>query len=665
MSGSFIKLPKLDFGIQLNSNTIRARYVENDAPLVAPDGFIPGAFALTKRGATKPIELCGEAGIRSKQQVGDLNSISLRANGIWSVFISPVIPPNSCLKDDVDYNRNDNFDNNDCKDSSSTCSHSPDILQKPQHPLTEEFGHLKEMDLAGNLLGSWKEAFKIVNIFPLLTSISFASNRLLDILSHDQVEDEDNNGSTTDKNRTTSTMIFPLMKTLNINNCSVRSFETILRLGKIFPNLDKLSILGADLSDATVVLQDKVKTKAGKVENEYNDGDCKPEFTSSSLSELVASTFPNLRFLDVSGCNISSWKDHVLNPYSLIPNLEILILDDNSLSRVDKNDDVKDLSFPSLVSLYLGGNNFNNWAAVDTLSMAAPKLHSLRFRDNPVSDRAGAGDARCNVIARLPDLEILNASKVTKKERLESERRYVSSVAREILLATTKARIEGDVGEVGEEDENKICQEEERIKSDVLLRHPRFGELIKIHGDSMLPGAGRSDGSSLFGIGGKGLSSSMSSCAVNVIIRSMAAGSCTMGPLRKRLPGTLTIARMKAMCGRAFNLEPSMQLLHFRAEGEVDAFPIEMDDDDCTLSYYGIFDGAEILVNEIEDGKPRWGGRGRNDVDLTESDGYEKSRRKKLEEDQEREGEVRRAGMLALSGKGGSGAIENKVEKKK
>ena len=31
-----------------------------------------------------------------------------------------------------------------------------------------------------------------------------------------------------------------------------------------------------------------------------------------------------------------------------------------------------------------------------------------------------------------------------------------------------------------------------------------------------------------------------------------------------------------------------------------DAFPTELDDDEHTLSYYGVSDGAEILMNEID-----------------------------------------------------------------
>jgi hypothetical protein len=35
-------------------------------------------------------------------------------------------------------------------------------------------------------------------------------------------------------------------------------------------------------------------------------------------------------------------------------------------------------------------------------------------------------------------------------------------------------------------------------------------------------------------------------------------------------------------------------------EQQADAFPVELDNDDNTLNYYGVCDGAEILMNEID-----------------------------------------------------------------
>ena len=38
--------------------------------------------------------------------------------------------------------------------------------------------------------------------------------------------------------------------------------------------------------------------------------------------------------------------------------------------------------------------------------------------------------------------------------------------------------------------------------------------------------------------------------------------------------------------------------LHFRTQA--DAFPVELDNDENPLLYYGVCDGAEILMNEID-----------------------------------------------------------------
>lgn len=49
-------------------------------------------------------------------------------------------------------------------------------------------------------------------------------------------------------------------------------------------------------------------------------------------------------------------------------------------------------------------------------------------------------------------------------------------------------------------------------------------------------------------------------------IRSMAAGSCDAQPLQKRLPRSLQVGRIKAMCARAFGVDVDLQILHFRVE---------------------------------------------------------------------------------------------------
>jgi hypothetical protein len=52
------------------------------------------------------------------------------------------------------------------------------------------------------------------------------------------------------------------------------------------------------------------------------------------------------------------------------------------------------------------------------------------------------------------------------------------------------------------------------------------------------------------------------------------------------------------MCAKYFRVDIDIQMLHFRAEG--DPFPSELDDAEHSLFYYGVNDGAEILVNEVD-----------------------------------------------------------------
>merc|ERR1711937_907517 len=85
----------------------------------------------------------------------------------------------------------------------------------------------------------------------------------------------------------------------------------------------------------------------------------------------------------------------------------------------------------------------------------------------------------------------------------------------------------------------------------------------------------------------------------NITIKSMAASSCTTDPIVRRLPRTMNVERMKAMCSRVFDIDFDLIRLRFRTD-KVDSLPIEMEDDCRTLDYYGLCDGGEILVDEID-----------------------------------------------------------------
>lgn len=566
-AGSFLRLSKLDLGVELDAALLRSKYVTKDAPIVAPNNILPHV-AKTSSGRDKPIEFHGELQIRAKQQLENIDEISLRGLGV----------------------------------ARPTSSHPEEM---------REFRHLREIDLAGNLLCDWEAVVVIMKQFPNLENVSFASNRICDIPPTVDIAMPDE---------------FPRMKVLNLNHCSIGTFQTIQTIGLSMPNLEELCVAYSDLSDMDT-FDLHTRAEENRVFGGSREGsDCEQATSNCSNGEEenynqqnhqqeeddipVISGFHNLKLLDLSSCKLTSW-DRQIRRLRSFPRLEDLDLNDNKIPFVStppartlspiNNDDHNDEServvitteFPTLTSLQLAGGAIESWSGIDALSLY-PTLKSLRFRNNPVTSTLGAGEARAIIIARLPQIESLNASPISTKERMEAERRYVSLVAREMLLVESSFATQFDEGGNTTTQQNR----NNKKKQDVLKEHPRFQHLVKKHGDTMTLATSRTGNGSVTTTTPNYLGGNIANDAINVTIRSMSASSCSVEPLRKRLPASLKVGRLKAMCSRAFNLDIELQMLHFRTED--DPFPTELDDDDNPLSYYGVGDGAEILMNEID-----------------------------------------------------------------
>ena len=177
------------------------------------------------------------------------------------------------------------------------------------------------------------------------------------------------------------------------------------------------------------------------------------------------------------------------------------------------------------------------------------------MRNTPLTSYMGVGEVRSTVIARLPTLEFFNASPITERERTEAERRYVSSVARELLMISSGALISSG-GQTSSD--QKIDDAEASAKeAQIYAHHPQFKSLLEIHKDSMMSSSS---------IAGPSRQANIGDDVIGLTIRSMAASSCDMEPLRKRIPTSLKVGRIKAMCARAFGLDMDLQILHFRIE---------------------------------------------------------------------------------------------------
>ena len=88
----------------------------------------------------------------------------------------------------------------------------------------------------------------------------------------------------------------------------------------------------------------------------------------------------------------------------------------------------RNADFPSLFYLQIAGTSVKNWIDLEGLN-SIDSLRSLRLKNTPLTSTMGQGEVRFLSIARFPHLTYFNASAVSRQERVEAERRYVSLVA--------------------------------------------------------------------------------------------------------------------------------------------------------------------------------------------------------------------------------------------
>jgi hypothetical protein len=467
--GSFLKISKLDVGVVLDAALLKSKYVERQAPLIAPNNLLQYS-ARTSSGRDKPIEFLGEMQIRGRQQLQDITKISLRRQGI-----------------------------------ARACEENSESEQDLQ-----EFAHIQDMDLAGNLLSNWDTVLQIVKQFPQLEILSLASNCLASRIY--------------DKPIIASSFSLERLRVLNLNSCSIDTFRTIEWIGLSMPNLEELCVAYSDLSDL------------------------------ESCEAPVVGSFCKLKVLDCSSCRLSSWDTQVAK-LAHLPLLEQLSLDDNPISVIpsrnddEDNDSNKNKSyFASLVSLQMAGTAIKSWMDLEGINGLGVK--SLRLKSTHLTSTMGQGEARANAVARFPNLDYLNGSIVSTQERTEAERRYVLVVTR--LVAREQQQQQSDT-------DSSAADNECTLPPNIFQDYPQYARLREKHKDMVI--FANSNGSALGGVGGV-----MATSVANVTILSMAPSSCSMEPLVRRLPGSLTVGRLKALCARAFGLDVDLMSLHFRIE---------------------------------------------------------------------------------------------------
>ena len=164
----------------------------------------------------------------------------------------------------------------------------------------------------------------------------------------------------------------------------------------------------------------------------------------------------------------------------------------------------------------------------------------------------------------MKNLKFFNGSGITARERLDAEKNYLRSVMREVEVSGRSL---------------------DDSKSDSVFTslHPRFQELHSQLSHDLAP----------LGRVNEGLT--LAADMINVTFRNMSSKG-SFDPLVKRIPSSVTVARLRMMIKQMYSLDPRLQQLSLRLYP--DSVPTVLDDDQANLQYFGAIDGAEIFINE-------------------------------------------------------------------
>ncbi|KAI6657805.1 Tubulin-specific chaperone E-like [Oopsacas minuta] len=280
-------------------------------------------------------------------------------------------------------------------------------------------------------------------------------------------------------------------------------------------------------------------------------------FNNISIITTQLKCFTSLELLNLEENDLCDWE-HIFS-LKTYPNLSTLILNNNQLPDIPYHlvTGHESIQFSSLSSLSLRDNMIGSWYTVDFINSYF-KLKELRIKNNPVLSNVSSQQARQFVIARIATLTILNNSPVPLAERIDAERYYLSAFSRQWV---------------------ESCDESGCVPASHPFRreHPRYLLLVNEIG---APADAKAD-------------VLKANRFYDVTIS--APNYPNLNTLKKKLPHTLTIQKLKGVLHRLYKIDPADQMLSYVRE-EFNCPEIEMDDTLRPLSYYGMQSGYIILV---------------------------------------------------------------------
>jgi len=244
---------------------------------------------------------------------------------------------------------------------------------------------------------------------------------------------------------------------------------------------------------------------------------------------------------------------------------------------------------PKLEALFVARNRIADWKSLHALD-SLPSLCEVRLTGNPLTEGVTPSIARLEIIGRMGRLTALNGSSVRSAERRDAEIRYV-----QLMLAELDEELKRQPGS----DPDAAGDAARRVLAD---RHPRYVQLYEKYGSSVTR-AGSGAGGSGTGVGGPSI--------VEVQIKCIAPSAGERPPTFRRLPVSMTVAKVCMLCEKLYGVPAIKQALSLVLASAEDDFPVPLENGRDDLAFLGVQDGSTIFVNEADE-KPAGG-----DVDTT------------------------------------------------
>lgn len=464
------------------------------------------------------------------------------------------------------------------RDCGITCAVSPvagDAINELQEA---NMVRLTDLDLSANVSLTLSEVGKMVPYFPRLSTLQLCD--IPTLLCPPQASFASASSFTTPSPLLVSAQLTKLV----LNNTGFTNLAQLRSLVAV-PVLRELHLDANHLTSLEVVGSER---EAASV-------------AAAGAGSAIA--FPHVTTLSLAHNALSDWRAIGRAITHVFPALTQLFLTDNQLEDLTLPDDLiaraaageaptaaeeKDILQPyrylqPLTLLCVKDNaTLVRPATVDALRLLCPALTTFRITYSTLLPTWNETNSRMYVVAALPTITLLNRGTVRPKERLDSELLYVQRGLQQRARMTELSKTDAGASAGSSEE----------------VPYPLVDVLAAKHHDVVL---------SIQREGDTATSTGLNYIMLNVTLHfvngyaaaTTTAASSPQSSQAQKLPSSLTVAKLKALVQKIFQVKPVNQRLSFRSgDHGVLETQTPLDNEQETLGYYGVPDGAILYVED-------------------------------------------------------------------